>query len=99
MAADILGPEPGQALVPADLEHFNTKPMDRVKTGTNFDLLVPMQDRPQLRAKLRALPPEAFQPRWAGYATTKRPYTPRRARPGRSTNTSSGKETDRRITG
>jgi len=82
LAADILGPEPGQALVLADSEHFNTELLDRVKTGTNFDLLVPMQDRPELRAKLRALPPEAFRPRWAGYATTKRPYTPQDSQAG-----------------
>jgi len=66
LAGDIRDPQPGQALVLADSEHFTAELLDRVKTGTSFDLLVPMPDRPQLRAKLRALPPEAFQPRWAG---------------------------------
>jgi len=76
LAAEILGTEPGQALVLADSEHFTAELLDRVKTETNFDLLVPMPDQPSLRAKLSALPPEAFQPRWAGYATMKRAYTP-----------------------
>ena len=82
LAGEILDPQPGQALVLADSEHFTAELLDRVKTGTSFDLLVPMQDRPQLRAKLRALPPEAFQPRWAGYATAKRTYTPQDSEAG-----------------
>jgi hypothetical protein len=82
LAADILAPEPGQALVLADSEHFSTELLDRVKTETPFDLLVPMQDRPDLRAKLKALPSEAFQPRWAGYATLKRAYTPQDSQAG-----------------
>lgn len=76
LAAEILDPEPGRALVLADAEHFTAELLDRVKTGTPFDLLVPMPDRPELRAQLAALPPEAFRPRWAGYATSKRTYTP-----------------------
>jgi Transposase DDE domain len=75
LAADILGTEAGLALVLADSEHFTAELLDRVKTETNFDLLVPMPDQPALRARLKALPPEAFQPRWAGYATLKRAYT------------------------
>jgi hypothetical protein len=82
LAGDVLDTEPGEALVLADSEHFTTELLDRVKTQTNFDLLVPMPDRPSLRAKLRALPPEAFRPRWAGYATMKRPYTTRDSQAG-----------------
>jgi DDE family transposase len=82
VAADILDPEPGRALVLADSEHFTTELLDRVKAGTPFDLLVPMPDQPELRAKLKALPPEVFQPRWAGYATCKRTYTPQRSQAG-----------------
>jgi len=82
LAADVLGTQPGQALVLADSEHFTAPLLDRVKTGTNFDLLVPMPDGAALRAKLRALPPEAFQPRWAGYATTKLAHTPQDSQGG-----------------
>jgi hypothetical protein len=82
LAADILGTTPGSALVLADSEHFNTELLDHVKTGTNFDLLVPMRDQPALRAQLQALPPEAFQRRWAGYATLQRPYTPQDSQAG-----------------
>jgi Transposase DDE domain len=75
LASDILGTEPGQALVLADSEHFTVELLDKVKTETNFDLLVPMPNQPGIRAKLSALPPEVFRPRWAGYATAKLAYT------------------------
>jgi hypothetical protein len=82
LASDILDTQPGQALVLADSEHFTVELLDRVKTGTNFDLLVPMRSRASLRAQLSALPPEVFRPRWAGYATAKLPYTPHKSQAG-----------------
>jgi hypothetical protein len=82
LAADILGTKPGQTLVLADAEHFTVELLDMVKTQTNFDLLVPMPDQPSLRAKLRELPPETFQRRWAGFATAKLPYTPKNSQAG-----------------
>jgi hypothetical protein len=82
LAGEILDPRPGQAPVLADWEHFTAELLDRVKTGTSFDLLVPMPDRPRLRAKLRAVPPGAPQPRWAGYATAKRPSIPQDSQAG-----------------
>jgi hypothetical protein len=82
LAADILDTRPGEALVLVDSEHFTGALLDRVKTGTNFDLLVPMPGGAGLRNQLRALPPEVFQPRWAGYATTKRTYTPQDSQAG-----------------
>ena len=66
----------------ADAEHFTVELLDKVKTQTNFDLLVPMPDQPSRRKKLQELPPEMFQPRWAGYATAKLPYTPRNSQTG-----------------
>ena len=71
LAAEILDPEAGQALVLADSEHFTVELLDRVKTETKFDLLVPMPNRRPCAPSSSALPPEAFQPRWAGYATAK----------------------------
>jgi hypothetical protein len=82
LAGDILGPEAAQALVLADSEHFTVELLDRIKTGTDFDLLVPMPNRPGLLAKLRALPPELFRPRWAGYATAKLAYAPQDSHAG-----------------
>ena len=82
LATDILDTAPDQALVLADSEHFTAELLDRVKTGTNFDLLVPMPNRPGLHAKLSAMPPEVFRPRWAGYATTKLAYTPQDSQAG-----------------
>jgi Transposase DDE domain len=82
LASDILDAKAGQALVLADSEHFTVELLDRVKTETNFDLLVPMRSRASLRAKLGALPPEVFRPRWAGYATAKLPYTPHNSQAG-----------------
>ena len=52
LAGDILNPEAGQTLVLADSEHFTTELLDRVKTETKFDILVPMPNRRILRAKL-----------------------------------------------
>jgi hypothetical protein len=82
LAARILDTRPGQTLVLADAEHFTVELLDTVKTDTNFDLLVPMSDQPALRKKLVALPPETFQPRWAGYATRKMAYTPKDSKAG-----------------
>jgi len=82
LASDILGTETGQALVLADSEHFTVELLDKVKTGSKFDLLVPMPSQPGPRAKLGALPPEVFRPRWAGYATTKLAYTPQDSQAG-----------------
>jgi hypothetical protein len=82
LAADILDTQPGQTLVVADAEHFTVELLDRVQTETHFDLLVPMADQPSLRAKLRALPPETFQRRWAGYATAQMAYTPKDSQAG-----------------
>jgi Transposase DDE domain len=82
LAAEILDTKPGQTLVLADSEHFTTELLNRVKTGTNFELLVPMPAQPSLLAKLKSLPSEKFQPRWAGYATMKQPYTPQESEAG-----------------
>jgi hypothetical protein len=82
LAADILDTKPGQTLVLVDAEHFTVELLDKVKTQTNFDLIVPMPDQPGLRGKLRELPPETFRPRWAGYATAKLAYTPKNSQAG-----------------
>ena len=84
LAGDILNPEAGQTLVLADSEHFTTELLDRVKTETKFDILVPMPNRRILRAKLSALLLEAF-PALGGLATltAKVEYTPR-GQPGRA---------------
>jgi Transposase DDE domain len=82
LAAAILDTQPGQTLVLADAEHFTVELLDKVKTETNFDLLVPMSDQPSLRAKLKTLPPATFRPRWAGYATAKLAYTPTDSKAG-----------------
>ncbi len=82
LAACILDTQPGQTLVLADAEHFTVELLDSVKSETNFDLLVPISDRPSLREKLAALPPETFQPRWAGYATAKMAYAPKGSNAG-----------------
>jgi hypothetical protein len=82
LASDILDPKADGALVLADSEHFTVELLEQVKNGTNFDLLVPMHSRASLRAKLAALPPEVFRPRWAGYATAKLTYTPAKSQAG-----------------
>jgi hypothetical protein len=82
LAADILNTQPGESLVLADAEHFTVELLDKVKSQTNFDLLVPLPDQPSRRKQLQELPPETFRPRWAGYATSKLAYTPRNSQAG-----------------
>ena len=83
LAADILDTKPGQTLVLADAEHFTVELLDKVKTQTNFDLLVPMPDQPSRRKKLQEFPAETFQPQWAGYATGEAGLYPQE-QPGRT---------------
>lgn len=82
LAAEILNPKPGSTLVLVDGEHFTVELLDRVKTQTKFDLLVPMPDQKGLRDQLRALPENDFTRRWAGFATLKQSYTPRNSEAG-----------------
>ena len=74
LADEILTPQPGEILVLADLEHLAAELFDHVQLHTPFDLLVPMKNIRPLRKQLRAIPPEQFTRRWAGFATAKLPY-------------------------
>jgi hypothetical protein len=82
LAARILAPQPGQALVVADAEHCSAELADEVHQRTGFDLLVPMPHQPAITRSLQALAPEQFRPRWAGFATTQRPYQMKRSTRG-----------------
>jgi hypothetical protein len=66
----------------ADTEHLTADLFDDVHQRTNFELLVPMAMPASLRKRLEAIPPEQFTPQWAGYATTKQPYTPVKSQSG-----------------
>jgi hypothetical protein len=74
LAAEILTPQPDETLVLADLEHLSAELFDHVQLRTPFDLLTPMKNERPVQKQLRAVPPEQFTRRWAGFATTKRPY-------------------------
>jgi len=74
LVAEILTPQPGEILVLADLEHLAAELFDHVQLHTPFDLLVPMKNIRPLRKQLRAIPPDQFTRRWAGFATAKLPY-------------------------
>jgi len=74
LVAEILTPQPGEILVLADLEHLSAELFDHVQLHTPFDLLVPMKNTRPLRKQLRAIPPDQFTRRWAGFATAKLPY-------------------------
>lgn len=74
LAATILNAAPGQTLVLLDSEHYTTEIVDRCKTETPFDLLVPMDDTKLLQKFMAELPAELFTPRWAGFATARLPY-------------------------
>lgn len=74
LAEKILQPTDSPRLVLADSEHFAAELLDDVRTRTGFELLVPMAMNAAVKRQLAALPPEQFQRRWAGYATTRLPY-------------------------
>ena len=74
LAADILSPDKGKILVVADTEHYIGALLEHVKTSTPFDLLVPMPNGKAQQAELKGVHDDCFIPRWAGFATTKRPY-------------------------
>jgi hypothetical protein len=74
LAADILSPNKGKILVVADTEHYIGELLTHVKTSTPFDLLVPMPRGKAQQAELKSVDADSFITRWAGFATTKRPY-------------------------
>lgn len=75
LASDVLNASAlEKALVLADTEHYVGELLKHVQTCTPFDLLVPIPRGRAQQAQLRAIEESAFTPRWAGFATTKRPY-------------------------
>jgi hypothetical protein len=82
LAARVLNPDRLRPLVVADAEHHATALIDYVAASTPFDLLVPqVGTRAQMR-QIHSLPPQSFQPCWAGFALAKLPYQPKRALTG-----------------
>lgn len=71
-----------KALAVADTEHYVAELLEYVKTKTPFDLLVLMPKGRAQQAELEAIDPSALITRWAGFATTKRPYQMKRGRSG-----------------
>jgi hypothetical protein len=80
LAAEILDPQAHPALVLADTEHYTTDLLDDVTNRNGFELLVPMSNSRALQRQLSAIPPSEFTPRWAGFATMKRPYVMKRGK-------------------
>ena len=75
LAARILNPAAdSKPLVVADNEHYTHELFQFISAQTPFDLLVPMRNTHALLASLQAIPSPDFQPRWAGWATTHRPF-------------------------
>ena len=70
---EILQPAERQILVVADSEHFAGELLADVQRRPGFDLLVPLPSQPAFRRQYQAIPSEQFAPRWAGFATAKRP--------------------------
>jgi len=82
LASHILKPDDHGTFVVADTEHLTAALFDDVHQRTGFELLVPMAMHASLCKRLEAIPPEQFTPQWAGYATTKQPYTPVKSQSG-----------------
>lgn len=83
LAAEILSPVPGQALVLADSEHFASDIFHEVVRNRPFDLLVPFPQQPVHRKRWEQLPAEQFTRRWAGFATAKTSYEVRYGQAGK----------------
>jgi hypothetical protein len=80
LAAEILDPKAGRTLVAADMEHQTAELLNHMRSGTRFDLVVPMKNVKSLQRQLRDIPAGKFTRRWAGFATLKQPYKMARGR-------------------
>lgn len=77
MAQKILpSPAEPRPLIVADVEHFATELLDRVRQDTPFDLLVPLRHSQALQRHYQALPPAAFTRHWAGFAIATETFLP-----------------------
>jgi hypothetical protein len=85
LAESILNPDPGQVLIVADTEHYVGELLEHVKEHTPFDLLVLMPRGEAQQAQFRKIDDTLFIPRWAGFATAKRPYQLSNKRAGQLT--------------
>lgn len=74
MAAQILKPSIGKALVVADTEHYTAGLYDWVRSNSPFDLLTPVSSSKSLRKAFETIARDQFESHWPGYATIKRPY-------------------------
>ncbi len=79
---EILGSTADGALVVADTEHYCAALLDYVAGQTPLDLLVPVPQQKHTDRRARAIPQEAFERHWAGWATAKVPYAPVHSRGG-----------------
>jgi hypothetical protein len=79
IASEILGRPDNPALLLADTEYFGAELMGQVARHEAFEIVVPMSNTKSIRTQLSAIPAEQFTRRWAGFATTKRSYTMKRA--------------------
>jgi hypothetical protein len=77
MASRILNSDSNdEALVIADAEHFTASLFDYVRTKTPYDLMVPISNQASAQKRHKEIPPDDFEQKWAGYATTTLPYAP-----------------------
>lgn len=82
LAASILQPSPGRTLLVADAEHFASELVADIHRRTGFDLLVPFPNQPTHQRRFKAIDPDQFTRRWAGFATAKLPCQLGRDTPG-----------------
>ena len=73
-AHSILQCAPDQTLILADCEHFSAELIAPVVRDTLSALLAPMPQSKTLPCPLAQIPAAEFTPRWAGFATAKRPF-------------------------
>jgi len=74
LTASILSPSGPSPLLLADTEHVSIHLFEHVLRETPFDVMAPLPQRRSTRRELATLDPHCFTPRWAGFATTSRPF-------------------------
>jgi len=75
LAQEILSPLGTKPLIVADSEHISSELFHAVSRNTIFDLLAPTRNHSAFRKQCKAMDDTLFTRRWAGYATTKLPFT------------------------
>lgn len=75
LSSAILNSQNKETLVMADTEHYSAELINYVVHKSPYDILLPVPRRKSFQRIVSSLPKHMFTRHWAGYATTKIPYS------------------------